>query len=89
MEAFESEAAGIIPFTWPEKVSPQPVEIAQFISKFGNSETLSVIACEDGCYDILRNGKSIAPHPWKPGNLDDCLKTLCHLTGTDLDILCP
>ena len=86
MEARENEATGIVPFNWQEKVSPEPVEIARFMSKFGNAEMLSVIACENGCYDILRNGKSIAPHPWKPNELDDCVKTLCQLTGTDLDV---
>jgi hypothetical protein len=57
----------------PHERKANPVRVTLFLSKATESQTIAMVAYEDGTYDILRDGIPVMPSAWKADDLDGCI----------------
>ena len=57
----------------PHERQSNPVRVTLFLSKPTESQTIAMVAYEDGTYDILRNGIPTMPNAWKADDMDACI----------------
>ena len=50
-----------------------PVRVTLFLGETADSRKIAMVAYEDGTYDILCDGVSNNPQPWRADDLDGCI----------------